>query len=123
RPLIRREIIRNVIRESVQHRAAVVGVRVKDTIKMEGTRGFYTKTLDRKDLWAVQTPQGFAFDLLLEGHRRAREDHYLGTDESCLVERLGVPVAIVEGDYRNIKITTKDDLEIARKWLKKRREV
>jgi 2-C-methyl-D-erythritol 4-phosphate cytidylyltransferase len=118
RPLIRRKTIREVIQGTVQHRAAVVGVRVKDTIKVEGTPGFYTKTLDRKDLWAVQTPQGFAFDLLMEGHRRARNDLYVATDDACLIERLGVPVAIVEGEYRNIKITTKDDLEIARKWLK-----
>jgi 2-C-methyl-D-erythritol 4-phosphate cytidylyltransferase len=118
RPCIRQKTIQEVILRSMHHRAAVVGVRVKDTIKVEETPGFYSKTLDRKGLWAVQTPQGFAFELLVEGHRRAHRDRYIATDDASLVERLGIPVAIVEGEYRNIKVTTRDDLEIARKWLK-----
>jgi 2-C-methyl-D-erythritol 4-phosphate cytidylyltransferase len=120
RPLITPGIVRKVIKETELHRAAVVGVRVHDTIKREGAPGFYAETLRRDNLWAVQTPQGFAFTLLKEAHLRAQADGFLGTDDASLVERLGVPVRIVEGDRKNIKITSRHDLEIVQKWLKLR---
>ncbi|MCK5573094.1 MAG: 2-C-methyl-D-erythritol 4-phosphate cytidylyltransferase [Bacteroidetes bacterium] len=116
RPLVRPATIRAVIHEAYRMKAAVVGVRVKDTIKVEGRPGFYTSTLQRDRLWAVQTPQGFQKKLLLDAHKAAREAGYLGTDEASLVERLGVPVRIVEGDDWNVKITTRNDLLLAR-WL------
>jgi 2-C-methyl-D-erythritol 4-phosphate cytidylyltransferase len=116
RPLVRPATIRAVIREAYRSRAAVVGVRVKDTMKVEGRPGFTTSTLQRDRLWAVQTPQGFRKKLLLDAHRAAREAGYLGTDDASLVERLGVPVRIVEGDDWNVKITTRNDLLLAR-WL------
>ncbi len=120
RPMVTPEVIRAVIRETEIHRAAVVGVRVSDTIKREGPSGFYAETLRRDVLWAVQTPQGFAFSLLKDAHQRASAESFLGTDDASLVERLGVPVRIVEGERRNIKITSRDDLEIVQKWLKRR---
>ena len=116
RPLVSPATVRAVIREAHSSRAAVVGVPVKDTIKVEGRRGFYTSTLHRDTLWAVQTPQGFHRQLLLDAHEEARQAHYLGTDEASLVERLGIPVRIVEGDEWNVKITTRNDLLLAR-WL------
>ncbi len=119
RPLVSRKIVNAVIAAAARNHAAVVGVRVKDTIKMEGMKGFYERTLDRNRLWAVQTPQGFTFDLLMKAHKAARRGKYLGTDESSLVERLGIPVRIVEGDASNIKITTRQDLRLAEMWLTK----
>lgn len=118
RPLVSKRVIQQIIKEAARHRAAVVGVRVKDTIKVEGRRGYYKATLDRNKLWAVQTPQGFRYKLLRDAHLKALTAHYLGTDEASLVERLGIPVRIVEGDYTNIKITTLEDLKAARIHLR-----
>jgi 2-C-methyl-D-erythritol 4-phosphate cytidylyltransferase len=120
RPFIDRETIEHAIAAVHRHRAAVVGVRVKDTIKVEGPRGFSTETLDREKLWAAQTPQGFDFRLLLRAHEKAKVDRFLATDETALVERLGVRVRIVEGNERNMKITTPADLRIAESLLKDR---
>lgn len=113
RPLVEKWIITEVIRKSKKHKAAVVGVRVKDTVKVEQRRGYYAETLQRDKLWTVQTPQGFHFDLLLRAHRAAKRSNFRGTDEGSLVERLRIPVRIVEGNYRNIKITTREDLALA----------
>jgi 2-C-methyl-D-erythritol 4-phosphate cytidylyltransferase len=72
------------------------------------------ETLDRRGLWAVQTPQGFRTDLLREAHDKARRDGITGTDDAMLVERLGHPVRVVQGSIDNVKITTLDDLRRAR---------
>jgi 2-C-methyl-D-erythritol 4-phosphate cytidylyltransferase len=117
RPLVIKAVVSEVIRLSAAHKAAVAGVRVKDTIKVEHTRGYCSKTLDRAKLWAAQTPQGFHFDLLLRAHQSARKAGIRGTDEASLVERINTPVRIVDGGYRNIKITTQDDLAAAKSWL------
>jgi 2-C-methyl-D-erythritol 4-phosphate cytidylyltransferase len=121
RPLVSPRNIRQVIRAARKNGAAVVGVRLKDTIKIEHPRGFYQRTLDRTKLWAVQTPQGFRYDVLIRAHHKARRDRFVGTDESSLVERLGVKVRIVEGDERNFKITTRRDLQVAKTLLKQRK--
>jgi 2-C-methyl-D-erythritol 4-phosphate cytidylyltransferase len=113
RPFVSSHIISTVIEQAERYGAAVVGVPAKDTIKMEGKKGFYARTLPRDLLWAVQTPQGFRFDLLLKAHNLARKQGYRGTDEASLVERLRHPVRIVQGDEWNVKITTPDDLKLA----------
>jgi len=115
RPFVTRRVIQEVVREAMHHGAAVVGVRVKDTIKEEGGKGFYKSTLPRHLLWAVQTPQGFRTHLIRRAHDRAARDRFTGTDDGMLVERLGLRVRIVEGDYGNVKITTRDDLLSARR--------
>lgn len=114
RPFITRRVIEKVVQASVTHGAAVVGVRVKDTIKREGRKGFYRDTLPRHLLWAVQTPQGFTWHLIQRAHTRAARDGFIGTDDAMLVERIGHPVRIVEGEYGNVKITTREDLLSAR---------
>jgi 2-C-methyl-D-erythritol 4-phosphate cytidylyltransferase len=120
RPLVRKEVINEVIRNVRRYGAATVGVRVKDTIKVEGEKGFYTKTLDRGKLWAVQTPQGFSYSLAFEAHKKARAAGFTSTDDASLVERRGRKVRIVEGEYENIKITTREDLAFAEMVLKSR---
>jgi len=114
RPFVDRSLVDSVVTASRRYGAAVVGTRVRDTVKIEGRPGYYTKTLPRERLWTVQTPQGFRFDLLMKAHRAARESGFLGTDEASLVERIGVQVRIVEGRETNIKITTPGDLILAR---------
>jgi len=120
RPLVGEQVITNAIAACRRTGAAVVCVRVKDTVKLERPRGYAAKTLDRSALWAAQTPQAFAYPLLLQAHRRARKRGFLGTDEASLVERCGIPVRIVEGDYANVKITTPADLAMARALLGRR---
>ena len=113
RPLVDPRIVKAVIVGAERHGAAVVGVPVKDTIKVEEREGFYARTLRRDNLWAVQTPQGFSYDLLHRAHVAAQKAGFVGTDEASLIERMGVPVRIVCGDYGNIKITTPEDLKVA----------
>jgi 2-C-methyl-D-erythritol 4-phosphate cytidylyltransferase len=118
RPFVRPATVAQVIKAVRGFGAAVVGVRVTDTIKVGNAVGYYVTTLDRSTLWAVQTPQGFRSDLLFSAHRAARRNRFVGTDEASLVERLGVMVRIVEGDYGNIKITTREDLRVAKMMAK-----
>ena len=117
RPYIQPEVISKVIKEARENKAAIVAVKVKDTIKEEAD-SIVTNTLDRNKIWVVQTPQAFNAQLLKEAYLKAKEDNFLGTDDSSLVERLGVAVKIVEGDYSNIKITTQEDLELLRLFMK-----
>jgi 2-C-methyl-D-erythritol 4-phosphate cytidylyltransferase len=114
RPFVRREVARRVLQKAGECGGAVAAVRVTDTIKEVHPRGDVVRTLAREQLWAVQTPQGFRFPLLLRAHREADRAGFLGTDEASLVERLGLPVRIVEGDASNMKITTRLDLETAK---------
>lgn len=117
RPLVGQEVISRTIRAVRRFGAAVVCVRVKDTVKFEGRPGFSSRTLDRDLLWAAQTPQGFSYHLIVKAHNEARKRGFVGTDEASLVERMGTRVRIVEGDYTNIKITTPADLVAARSFL------
>ncbi len=102
---------------AVQRWGAVgVGVPVKDTIKVVET-GVIKETPDRTRLWQVQTPQLFAYDLLLRAHEAAAATGWQGTDDCSLVERLGEPVYMVTGRYTNIKITTPEDMLVAQALL------
>jgi len=96
--------------------AVVLAVPVKETIKRV-EHGNIITTLDRDKLWLTQTPQTFEYKLVLDAYKKAEEDNFVGTDDSALVERLGCEVTILEGDYKNIKITTVEDLQVAEKLL------
>lgn len=78
------------------------------------------ETVERASLWAVQTPQAFRISILKKAYEKADQEDFLGTDDASLVERLGYPVSIVEGDYDNIKLTTPEDLYFAEAIIKKR---
>ena len=112
RPLVGRELISRVIEETQRSGAAIPAVPVEDTIK-EGEQGRVVRTLDRSRLYRVQTPQGFSYSILEKALRQAQQEGYYASDEAGLVERLGYQVALVEGDPRNIKITTPTDLKLA----------
>ena len=112
RPLITWQVIDRVVRAANTFGGAVPGVPVKDTIKVENG-GLVKETPDRKTLRAIQTPQVFDFDLLRGALKKAKEDGAEVTDDCSAVERLGMKVKIVEGDERNIKVTTPMDLKIA----------
>lgn len=76
------------------------------------------KTPDRSQIWAAQTPQSFWYNIIMKAYKSAIEDRFVGTDDGMLVERLGIDVKMVIGDYENIKITTPEDLIIAESLLK-----
>ncbi|MBQ1511495.1 MAG: 2-C-methyl-D-erythritol 4-phosphate cytidylyltransferase [Selenomonadaceae bacterium] len=121
RPLTSVETIDRVVEGAREIGGAIAAVPEKNTVKIVAEDGIVRETPPRKTLWEVQTPQGFRKDILLEAYRKAEEDGFLGTDDSSLVERLGVPVKVVESDYRNIKVTTPEDLLIAEAFLQKDR--
>ena len=119
RPFVHVEKIREIIKACQEHDAAILAIRPKDTIKFSNGSPFLQSTLDRSNLWVVQTPQGFAVKLLSDAFDRAIRDGFTGTDDASLVEHLGVKVRIVEGSYDNIKITTREDLELAELILRR----
>lgn len=114
RPLVKPENVRESIAAAQKYGASTLAVPVKDTIKVGDSKNFTQETIPRETLWMVQTPQVFRYKLLIEAHRTAAQVGYIGTDDASLVERLGYPVKLVQGDYSNIKITTPEDLVIAK---------
>ena len=117
RPLISVELVERCIREAAKSGAVTVGVPVKDTVKEVGQDGRVLRTCDRSALWLTQTPQAFGRAILDRAHREAVRDGIRGTDDTSLVERLGIAVRMIPGNYRNIKITTPEDLVIAEALL------
>ncbi len=117
RPFVEREIIEKVIHEACETGAAIVGIVPVDTVK-QVHRNKVRATLPRERLILTQTPQVFRLGLLREAFEKARQDLFIGTDESSLVERLEqVEVSVVLGTDRNIKITKPSDMELARLYL------
>ena len=112
RPLITDAVIDRTVRAAHSYGAAAPGVPVKDTVKIV-TGGVVKETPERKQLQAIQTPQVFDLDLLLGALEKARKDGMNITDDCSAVEQMGMSVKIVEGDERNIKVTTPMDLKIA----------
>ncbi|WP_227938953.1 2-C-methyl-D-erythritol 4-phosphate cytidylyltransferase [Alkalihalobacillus deserti] len=119
RPFITYDVIHKLVQKASQLGAAIAAVPVKDTIKRV-KEGVVMDTQNREELWSVQTPQAFKWSLIKEAHERAQKKQMLGTDDASLVEWIGHTVAIVEGDYQNIKLTTPDDLLFAEAILKER---
>lgn len=115
RPFVSKEIIKKAVTET--KKASVIGVRVKDTIKVVNNNEIIS-TPNRNTLWAIQTPQTFKYDLLKIAYEKAYEENFYGTDDSSLVENLGEKVNIIDGSYENIKITTKEDLNMAYQIIK-----
>jgi 2-C-methyl-D-erythritol 4-phosphate cytidylyltransferase len=117
RPFVERDVIEKVIAEARESGAAIVGIVPVDTVK-QVHRNKVRATLPRERLILTQTPQVFRLDLLRRAFEKAREDLFIGTDESSLVERLEqVEVSIVLGTDRNIKITKPGDMDLARLYL------
>ncbi len=116
RPLVTLSILEAGLQAAQEYQAAVAAVPVKDTIK-QVQQGWIRSTLDRSQLWAVQTPQVFSLPLIHHAHHTplAQQDV---TDDAALLEQLGQRVAIFPGSYTNIKITTQEDLLIAETLIK-----
>ncbi|OKP76518.1 2-C-methyl-D-erythritol 4-phosphate cytidylyltransferase [Paenibacillus helianthi] len=123
RPFVQEEEITACYEYAKEIGASVLAVPVKDTIKQVDGEGKVLSTPDRRSLWAIQTPQTFRLSELIMAYESAERDGFLGTDDSSLAERSGIPVAVVEGSYANIKITTPEDLDFAEFTQRNRGEV
>lgn len=117
RPFVTRRLIDAVLGAAHLHGAAICALPIAETVKRV-SGGFAAETLDRSELWAVQTPQAFRAGLLREAHEKAQRDGVVGTDDAMLVERLGHAVCVVPGSETNVKITTPADLRRARAWVR-----
>ena len=116
RPLVSQEVLERAIVRAAQCGAAAPAVPVKDTIK-RARDGMVEATLNRSELFAIQTPQVFQGDLIRTALIKALEEGAELTDDCSAVERLGIGVALTQGDYRNLKITTPEDLAVAEALL------
>lgn len=120
RPFITEEIIRRGIQGVEKTGACVIGMPSKDTVKIADTQGYVAETPDRSTVWTIQTPQIFEYNLIREAHEKIRcRDMSAITDDAMVVEQeTGVKIVLVEGSYKNLKITTPEDLDIAEIFLK-----
>ena len=118
RPFVSDKIIDKSIEEAKEHKAIVVGVPVKDTIKVIDNDKNIVDTPNRSVIWAVQTPQTLDYYILIDAYKDAFKNKFYGTDDAMLVERIGYKVKMLEGSYNNIKITTQEDLNIGSQILR-----
>ena len=121
RPFAGTEVFARTFARAKECGAAIAAVPLKDTVKIVDARGVVVSTPDRSSLCAVQTPQIFEINVLRKGYDFLKEHPVAVTDDASLVEASGHPVAVAEGSYENIKVTTPEDLLLAEKILEKQR--
>lgn len=110
RPFVSLALIEKAANGAMQEGAVAVGVRVRDTVKQCDGEERVIETLDREQIWMAQTPQAFRRATIVAAHQKAQEDNFYGTDDAVLVERMGIPVRMIDSIPDNIKITTTEDL-------------
>lgn len=118
RPFVSEKIIDDGIKYAKIYGAAAPGVMPKDTIKIKDAEGFSIETPDRSNIVAVQTPQVFSYNVILDCHKKVKENSLVVTDDTMVVENFGNKVYLYEGEYTNIKITTPEDLILAQYLVK-----
>jgi 2-C-methyl-D-erythritol 4-phosphate cytidylyltransferase len=121
RPFITPDHIRQVIQAARKHGGAILGWPAQDTLKRVSPKGEVIQTLERRDVWQIQTPQAFQAPLLWRAFVEAYARNFYGTDEASLMEELLQTVVVVQGSPLNLKITTPEDLEMAEAILEVRR--
>ncbi|HEX2786301.1 MAG TPA: 2-C-methyl-D-erythritol 4-phosphate cytidylyltransferase [Ignavibacteria bacterium] len=112
RPFITKKKIKELIKLSIKYPELVPGLKVNDTIKKIDDKNFISESLKRENIWRIQTPQIFRYEILVKSFEHAHKTKFIGTDESSIVTNAGYKVKIVEGEISNLKITTKEDLKI-----------
>ena len=115
RPLIRKDTIEYVLKAVVDKQAVSVMTKTTDTIKEVDSEGCIIRTIDRSKLYNTQTPQAFKTSIIKDAHEKLKDGNF--TDDSSMLEYLGIPVYIVNGSYTNIKITIKSDLDFAKLYI------
>ena len=118
RPFINSKQLAACINGAKEHGACILGIPAYDTVKSINSSGYIDKTLERNTIWLAQTPQAFKYDLIMKAHENAKQEGFTGTDDAMLVERLGINVRIIRGNRYNIKITTAEDLLLAKAILR-----
>jgi len=119
RPMVEPALVEKVIQTAIKYRAAIAALPAKETVKAVDETRQVTATYDRTRVWMVQTPQAFYYEDILKAHREALTKGLTeATDDAFLVERLGIPVRVVPGSERNIKVTTPHDLALAQFLLR-----
>ena len=119
RPFLSHKMIRETINAAREYGAAITAIPVHDTIKRVDASGLVSQTVERENLWRVQTPQAFQYKILNEAFKKANSENFYGTDEGTLIEHLGAPVKVIEGSEKNIKITQPEDLELSETYISK----
>lgn len=117
RPLLSKQILENGIKHALKNESALIATKAKDTM-VKGDK-FVNEYIDRNEIYNVQTPQIFYYKDLFSAMKKAYKENLLGTDESMLIKNLGKKIHLVEGSPLNFKITTKEDLELFKKIVKK----
>ncbi len=123
RPLVAPLQVGQVVAAARRYGAAILGIPCQDTLKRVNPKREVIDTVDRRELWQVQTPQAFRAALLWQAYQDAMSRGFYATDEAALVEALGKPVVVVPGSSLNLKITTPDDLKLAEALLTLRQQI
>ena len=120
RPLVSRRIITESIKTAMRYGACITALPVRDTIKRV-QNGVVMATIPRENLWQIQTPQTFRYQLLFDIHQKAKAQNFVGTDDASLAEWMGIPVYVIQGEETNIKITTAGDMEFLKFYLENKK--
>jgi 2-C-methyl-D-erythritol 4-phosphate cytidylyltransferase len=118
RPFVSSALVDRCLQAAVVKGAAVAGLPVRDTIKRVSGDGYIQSTPERTGLWEIQTPQIFQRDLIVAAHESAAREGFEASDDAMVVERIGKPVFVVEGERSNFKITVSEDLELAEAMIR-----
>lgn len=113
RPFIAPDLISSTIIHAAETGACIPGIQAFDTLKKVDKNNCIDHTLERESIWLAQTPQTFEYSLILEAHKQARKENFIGTDDASLVERMGKEVKVIPGTRLNIKITSPEDMILA----------
>ncbi len=120
RPFIEKALIERVVSAAEKDRAVITALPARETVKEIDEKNTVIKTLDRRRVWLVQTPQVFRYEDIMAAHEKALQEGWEeATDDALLIERMGIPVRVIEGSEHNIKITTPHDLDFVRYLLDK----
>lgn len=122
RPFVNPSLIEKVVKAASKERAVITALPAQDTVKKVDSDGFIIKTYERNQVFLVQTPQAFRYDDIVAAHQKALMDGWDEmTDDAVLIEKMGIPVKVLQGSEYNIKVTTPYDLELVR-FLMSRKE-
>ena len=116
-PLVSQKEISDIVSNTQNFGVAIVAQKAKDTIKKVDQDGFILKTLSRENIYLAQTPQAMKFSIMDKAFQKAKEDNFIGTDSSSLIERLGNKIKIVNASNRNIKVTYPEDFNIIQSYI------
>jgi 2-C-methyl-D-erythritol 4-phosphate cytidylyltransferase len=111
RPFVSKDLIQRLIKETKKFNSVIPGMLINDTVKRTDKKLIVKNTIPRENLYCIQTPQVFRYDILVKSFEKAYRDNYIGTDEAAIVEYAGYKIKLIEGEASNIKITVKEDLK------------